>query len=96
LKIIEWFKSDIKIDFIKSFKYKLNNAEEKNGIKSYLIIKEVNADDFGNFSCKASNVYGSSTANVNLKPKGFSLISIQTKNKSNKFCPYFLYSWRNE
>ena len=71
MKIIEWFKSDIKIDFSKSFKYKLNNAElPRKGVKSYLVIKEVNEEDFSNFTCKASNVYGSSTATVNLKPKG--------------------------
>lgn len=40
------------------------------GVKSELVINDVNERDFGNYTCKASNVYGYSKYQILMKPKG--------------------------
>lgn len=40
------------------------------GVKSELVINDVNERDFGNYTCKASNVYGYSKYQILMQPKG--------------------------
>ena len=52
-------------------KYRLSREEiARKGIKSVLFIKNVNQDDYANYTCKGSNEHGNAFVVVQLEPEG--------------------------
>ena len=71
LQLIEWFIFDRRINTKESIKFKINNIiVESKGITSELVINDITERDFINYTCKASNVYGYSKYQIQMKPDG--------------------------
>jgi hypothetical protein len=69
-EVIEWYQDHIKIDFQRDLRYKLRSEEiPRRGYRSILKIQQVLADNFRNYSCKASNFFGSVERTIELLPK---------------------------
>lgn len=70
IKQIEWFKSNVKIDFEKALNLKVKTEEvHRKGVKSILVFRQIAQEDFVNYTCKGVNSYGSTSFNIKLEAK---------------------------